>query len=308
MKPGIYPGIPMAEYLEIPAASASLIKTMVDECPRKAWHVSHLNPDRVRETSDGADCGTIAHEILLEGTQACVEIIDPADYPAKNGNIPNGWTNTSIRAARDDARTAGKIPVLPCDMVAINGMVDSARAYIESLRKDEPAIWAAFQPGGGDSELTCLWEDNGTLCRMRPDRISKDRGVVIDPKFTKRAAEPDSFGRTQLGPMGYRISAAFYRRGCEAMFATSPDYVFLVVEQEPPHLCSLVGVDPAGFELGAGQVETGLRQWRQCVKSGRWPAYPTRVCYPELMPWEQARWEAREVMSLDERLELASQA
>lgn len=300
MKPGVYQGVSMPEYLAIEAASASLLRIIIDECPYAAWFASHLNPNRVRDSSAEKDCGTIAHEILLEGSEDCCVVIDPFDHPAKTtGAIPDGWTNGSIRAARDLARAAGKIPVLPKDMALISGMVNSARTFIESLRTDEPAIWSAFQPDGGDSELTCLWDDDGTLCRMRPDRISKDRRVIIDPKFTKRAAEPESFARTQFSPMGYRISAAFYRRGAEWLFGTLPDYVFLVVEQDPPHLCSLVGVDPQGFEFGGEQVSFGLREWAHCVASGRWPAYPTRVCYPVLNAWELARWQERQGLGPD---------
>lgn len=296
MAPDVYRGISMDEYLNIQAVSASVIRTIINECPRAALHESWLNTSRVNETSDTTDVGTIAHSILLEGSSDCVTVIDPEDHPAeKTGAIPNGWTNKSIRAARDEARRAGKIPVLPCDMEIIGAMVDSAWAYIASLRESEPAIWAAFQPDGGDSELTCVWDDDGTLCRMRPDRISKDRRVIIDPKFTKRAAEPDSWGRTQLSPMGYRISAAFYRRGCRALFNTNPDYVFLVVEQEAPHLCSLVGVDPAGLAIGAEQVEHGLRSWRRCVNDASWPAYPRKVCYIEPAPWEMQQWEDRQI-------------
>ncbi len=287
----------MAEYLKLPALSSGIIKALIGECPRAAWFDSWLNPNPApADDNDESDAGTIAHAILLEGSTAGVEIIDPKDHPAqKTGAIPEGWTNKSIRDARDAARDAGKIPVLPVDMKLILGMVDSAHAFIESLRVTEPAIWSAFQPDGGDSELTCLWDDGGTLCRMRPDRISKDRRVIIDPKFTKRAAEPDSWSRTQLGPMGYRVSAAMYRRGARAVFGTEPDYIFLVVEQEPPHLCSLVGVDPAGFALGVEQVEYGLREWRRCVAANTWPAYAPRVYYPELMPYEVARWQEQQI-------------
>lgn len=296
MKPGIYPGVPMAHYLEIQAASAGVINRLVSECPAAAFHDSPLNPNRVRDDNDASDAGSIAHEILLEGAESCCEIVDPRNHPAEKApfSIPDGWTNKSIKRARDEARAAGKIPVLLSDMVEIRAMVDSAKRFIDGLRETEPAIWAAFQPDGGDSELTCIWDDGGTLCRMRPDRISKDRRLVIDPKFSKRSAEPDSWGRTQITAMGYRISASFYRRGCEALFGTSPDYVFFVIEQEPPHLCSLVGVDPANFAFGAEQVEHGLRTWRKCLATNTWPAYPSRICYPELNAWELARWQERQ--------------
>jgi len=93
--------------------------------------------------------------------------------------------------------------------------------------------------------------------------------------------------------IGYRISASFYRRGARALFNVTPAYVFLVVQQEPPHLCSLVGMDPANLAFGDEQVEQGLREWRRCVAADHWPAYPTRVCYPEVPAWEVARWQER---------------
>lgn len=294
MLPGVYPGVDMARYLDYPAFSSGVCNTLLSECAMAAWFQSWRNPRRVRETSDESDAGIIAHAILLEGSTDGVVVIDPLDHPAeKTGNIPIGWTNKSIKAARDAARSAGKIPVLTSDIALINAMVDSAHEYIESLRDTEPAIWAAFQPDGGDSELTCLWDDGGQLCRMRPDRISKDRRVIIDPKFSKRSAEPDSWSRSQISAMGYRISASFYRRGAKALFGTLPDYVFLVVEQEPPHLCSLVGMDPANIAFGDEQVEQGISEWRRCVAANHFPAYPARVCYPEVAAWEVARWADR---------------
>jgi hypothetical protein len=292
--PGVYPGRPMAEYLAAPALSASLLQTAIEECPRAAWFKSWLNPKAPARDSNGAqDSGTIAHGILLEGSTANVEVIDPNLYPTKTtGNIPDGWTNKDIRAARDAAIAAGKTPVLVPQMVVIRAMVEAAWAFIESIRETEPEIYKLFQPNGGDSELTVLWDEDGTLCRMRPDRINAARTLVADYKTTLRSAEPAAWGRTQMVGMGYYTSAAFYRRGAEAAFGTRPEYVYLVQEQEAPHLCALVGLDPAAWELGGRKIARGLEVWRECQRRGYWPGYPTRVCYPEIPPWEAARWEA----------------
>lgn len=304
---GEHPGLSMATYLATKAVSASLVKTILDQCPRAAWHSSWLNPHQDRQSTAAMDTGTIVHQILLEGHMDGIVVIDPRYHPVeKTGAIPAGWMNKSIKAARDAARDAGKIPVLIGDMAEIEAMVASGRAFIESLKDTEPAIWAAFQPDGGDSELTMIWQDgdtllrgdDGTLCRMRPDRISKDRRVIIDVKTSAMSVEPDSFGRRQMISMGYYISAAFYRRGIEDMYGISPAYVFLAIETAPPYLCSLVGIDPAGFELGGAKVEAGLNAWRSCARSGNWPGYPNRVCYPELPPWEQARWEEKEAQDI----------
>jgi hypothetical protein len=290
MKPGMYPGVTMEAYRALPAVSASLLHTVISECPRAAWWQSWLNPAHVSDDDTKAsDAGSIAHEILLEGTNDCVQVFDPEAYPNATGTgCAIGWTNKSIRIARDDCRAAGKIPVLRSEFGVIESMVDSARHFIDSLRNTEPAIWAAFQPDGGASELTLLWDDDGLLCRMRPDRMDEARKVIIDPKFSGVSAEPGEWSRKQMTPMGYWLRAAWYRRGCRLMFGTEPDYVFLVVSDKPPHLCSLVGVDPAGFEHGGAQVERGLRMWRECVECGWFPGFPNRVCYPQVKPWEAA--------------------
>ena len=286
----IIPNMPMEEYLVLPAVSASLVRHMVDECPKAAWFDSWLNPHRVIRTSDEMDAGTIAHSILLEGGPGNVQIFNPSEYPnLKGGGIATGWTNKAIQEARDAARAAGKIPVLSGDMARISAMVNSAREYIESLKDEEPAIWAMFQPGGGESEVTITFNIAGVPCRIRPDRISTDRKLIVDMKTTVTSAEPNRWARTQLAGMGYYLSAAFYRLA----FDVPPDYVFLVVQSEPPYLCSLVGIDPAGYELGHQKVLHGLGMWAQCVKRNQWPSYPTRVCYAEIPSYVHAEFEAR---------------
>ena len=295
MKAGMHTGLPMAEYLGLPAVSSGVVRAMMERCPRAAWFESYLNPERQRDHSNASDCGSIAHAILLEGSSAGVEVIDPNDHPAeKTGAIPEGWTNKSIRAARDAARAAGKIPVLTCDMTEIASIVDSALAFIDTLKHDEPHVWAAFQPDGGESEVTLVWNDNGTPCRARPDRISADRGLIIDAKFTGTSALPDAFGR-HLTTMGYATSAGFYRRGTRALFGADTAYVFLVVETDPPYLCSLVGLDPAWTAFGDARASTGLQRWRACASTNHWPGYPTRVAYPEMPPWEQAKFEEEQI-------------
>lgn len=290
MKPGIYPGLPMADYLAIDALSTTPLRTAIEECPRAGWWRSRLNPNRPREQSSEMDIGSIAHSVLLEDSWECVAIIRPEDYPSKVGTVPKGWTNDAIRAARDDARAAGRYPILPDDVVDVRAMVDVAKSYIESLRTTEPAIWRAFQPDGGASEVTMVWQDGDLLCKLRTDRISADHGVICDYKTSGMSVEPNRWGRTQMQNLGHDFGAAWYRRGVETLTGVRPDYVYLCQETTAPFLCSLIGVDPERVALGNAKVEKALRLWRQCLATGQWDGYPNRCVYPELPPWEMARW------------------
>jgi hypothetical protein len=91
--------------------------------------------------------------------------------------------------------------------------------------------------------------------------------------------------------MGYATSAAFYRRGLQATFGHGFEYIFLVCETNQPHLCSLVGVDPAWGALGAAQVQSGLAAWTACRLNNHFPGYPDRVCYPEVPAFLMRDWE-----------------
>lgn len=310
--PGVHQGLPLAEYLKLPAVSASILRAVVERCPAAGFYESWLNETHVPEDEDSSvteaekkrrGLGSVAHSILLEASEDCCVVIDPEDHPAeRTGSIPDGWTNKSIRAARDDARARGKIPVLLADMAEIRAMAASARRFIDGLRDTEPAIWKAFEPDGGSSEVTMLWAEdlNGSehLCRLRADRISSDAKIIVDAKFTARSAEPGSWGRTQLLGMGYYMSAAWYRRGVRALCDVDCTYYFLVVETAPPYLCSLIGVDPTWIALGESKVKTGLAIWDRCKRDGVFPAYPNRACFPELPPWAGAVWQEQEAANV----------
>lgn len=293
----IHKGIPMHKYLELPAASAGLLKTTVDQCPLAGWSDSWLNPDRKPEYADAAELGTIIHSLVLEDDDSGVELIQPTDYPAANGNIPKGWTNPAIRQARNHARNQGKIPVLPEDMEQAQAVAAAARLFIASLKTTEPEVWAALQPGGGEAESIITWVDEigDTPCKIRPDLLSADRKLIVDLKTTGMSVNPASWARTQMAGNSAYMSSAFYRRGIRELCGEEPGYIFLAVETAPPYLCSLIGTDPHGFELGDEKVRAGLDLWSQCVKRKSWPAYPNRVCYPELPVFVDYGWQEQQV-------------
>jgi hypothetical protein len=237
----------------------------------------------------------VAHSVFLEGAAKSVVVIDPAKYPAKStGSIPKGWTNDAIKTARDNARAIGKVPVLTRHMAMIENMVSEAHKFVASLRDDEPAIYKAFQPDGGMSEVTMIWREGETLCKARADRLSIDYRLLLDYKTCAGSVEPGRWARTNMAGMGNYLSASWYRRGLNALVGLEPDYVFFCQEtRAPAHLCSIIGLDPSWLALGDEKIAYGLRRWQRCVASGKFAGYPTRVCYPEPPSWERAQWDGR---------------
>lgn len=294
--------MPMQQYLELPAVGHKQIQTIVEDCPLLAWSDSWLNPDRPHDDSNESDIGTIAHSIFLEQSEAKVAVINPEDHPAeKGGAIPSGWTNKSIRRARDAARASGLIPVLAPQMAQIRAMARAATEYVTTLASTEPALYSAFcEAGGSEAEATFTWTEDGTLCKMRPDLISTDRRLIVNYKTTATSVNPDRWGRSQMIGAGHYIGAAWYRRGMRALQEIEPDYVYLVQSTAPPFPCSLVGVSPAAFELGGQKAAEGLKRWQRCVAENRWPGYVPRVVYPDIPAWEFEQWEV-EMQMQEER-------
>lgn len=321
MNPGIYDNVPMDEYLNMRGFSASKAHTLLTRSSYHAWRGIKSEP------TEASDSGTSIHDALLEGIDR-IDAIDPAEYRSKptkthpEGNIPDGWTNNAIRAARDASRLAGRIPMLLDDVQGIKDAVDAALTHV---RKSPLA--GIFERG--KPEQTIVWQEGEITCKARPDWLTDERDVLCHVKTTKGSARPEAWIRSQLENMGYDVAAAFYQRGlAEADYLlrrehgiaegksmmdkpTVTEHVFLVIEQSPPHGCSLVGLSPAMWSIAQGKVERAIRTWQQCVASGKYPAYPTAIHYAEPTPWQmEGALERGDVDSLswDERLELGSQA
>jgi hypothetical protein len=42
---------------------------------------------------------------------------------------------------------------------------------------------------------------------------------------------------------------------------------------------------PQFFHLGKQKVSHGIGLWEHCMSTGKWPAYPQRICYVDMPSW-----------------------
>lgn len=287
MTPGIYPKVSMREYLTLKALSSGLIHTLLTQSPFHARHEQE-NPG---EPSAVSEIGTAIHDALLEGIDR-IAVINPEDHrskPNKNnpeGAIPVGWTNNAIRAARDTARAAGLIPMLPDAVTQVTGAVQAAKDF---LAKSE--LRGVFD--SGDSELTVVSSEAGFLMKIRPDWL-QGRALMLHLKTTEGSAAPGAFART-VDNMGYDLSVAYYERVLASVTGVPCRSVILAVEQNAPYGCALYDLDPAKSALAAARVQRAITIWQKCEASGKWPSYDTRVHSLEPKPWDLAAEEAVQI-------------
>ncbi len=292
--PGIYHDMPMSEYqidpCPLPSLSRGIIKSLIYECPAKAFY-EHPRLGAGKDKANGAmNLGSLVHSLLLEGVDIAVKI-NPVDYPGQKGEIPKGWTTKAIKDARDAALAAGKIPMLPDEYD--NAVLITQKAA-EQISESELGIQALRAEGFAES--VCAWEEDGIWLRTRPDWLSSCHNIILDLKTTALVAEPGGYTR-QIISSGTDIQAALYTRGINKLFGHEPKFIIWVQEVNPPYLGVPIALDPAFMALGAQKVEQGISLWRQCMKTGKWPGYPAKVCYVEPPPWALSQWSERVLQS-----------
>jgi hypothetical protein len=269
---------PMQDYLALPALSGGLVDTILRQSPAHArYQQEHSGSD----FCNTADVGTAIHDAFLEGIDR-IEAIDPEKYPSKDGKTPKGWTNNAIRQARDLARASGRIPLLIHDVAQVKAAVDALYAFVATTEI------AGFK-GEGKPEQTVTWEDGGVLCKARPDWLSPKWHVSL--KTTDGIANPATWIRRQMSEMGYDRSLVFYERGFRFHKLTVESRI-LIVEQNPPYGCALVGLAPSRREYVERCVESAIRVWGECEFNGVWPGYVTQTHFAEIQPWELSEIES----------------
>jgi hypothetical protein len=285
--PGIY-DISAAEYhadcCPMPSLSSSIAKLLVSPggTPAHAWEAHpRLNPNYMTEESEKFDLGTAAHALILRD-RAAFEIIEADD-----------WRTKVAKDKRDEARVAGKIPLLSHQWGDINDMVTAAQLQL-AAHADASGAFADGKP-----EQTLIWSEGDMWCRARLDWLPNKGPYFDDYKSTAASADPDVWDRAMFG-MGFDFQAAFYLRGIRALgLCDKPVFRFIVQENFKPFALSVVALMPGALDLASRDVEIAIRRWTDCLLHNRWPAYPTRTCYIDSPPWREAQKMAREVREHD---------
>lgn len=274
--------LPLAEYLADPAPKPSLSSSVAHVLvTQSAYHARarhpRLNPAYESEDAPNRDLGSAVHDGVLEGGKR-ICFIEASD-----------WRKDKTKSERDIARVNGLIPLLLTQKATVESMV--LAVHNKLLLSEFAHAWQA----GGDVEQTLLWQESDIWCRCRPDWLSKDRRLCLSLKTTAGSAEPNTFTRSAVIPHGYDMQAAMESRGIVTLCRpASLTYAWIVVECEPPHAVSLVGLEPAFLELAEKKLRWAMVRWEKCIRTGEWPGYPARVAYMALPPWAETQWAERE--------------
>jgi len=271
--PGVTPEEYHADPCERPSLSASIAATLVNRSPAHAW-LEHPRLGGVGiEPTRAMDMGSLVHRLVL-GIGPDVAVIDADD-----------WRSKAAREARDEARAAGRLPVLRRQMQEAEAMATCLRQSLERLH---PPIVL-----DGVSEICITWQEDSAsgpvLCRAMLDQLVIDgggRATIYDLKTT-HSARPKDCERRALD-MGYDIQQAAYCRGllrARPELAGRIDFVFLFLESSPPHCVTPARLGGILEDLGEQKWRRAVEMWARCTKDNHWPGYVDGPVSLNAPPW-----------------------
>jgi hypothetical protein len=251
MKPGIHADIPNEEYHNGPGISSSGIKKLLD-CPRK-FHWEYILGNR-EPASDAMELGTLFHTAVLE----------PDKF--KDSFLVNDDHRSSKAFKEFKADHPGEIIIKTPQMEQLRLMFDAVMAH---------PVARALLESAGAVEQSYAWtdKDTGTLCKVRPDKLSlyKGRKLLVDLK-TAATARPEDYEKA-IYNFHYHLSAAMYLEGVVENNDPHEAFVHIVVEKKAPFITEVYNLDQKAMETGMEQFRVGLELYKECTKTGVWPGY-----------------------------------
>lgn len=280
-----------ADPCERPSLSSTIARVLVGQSPLHAYSMHPRLGGRALRQTRSMSFGTLVHALVL-GQGGLVEVI-PAD----------DWRTKAAREARDEAREAGRIPILADEFEPAQKCAD---ATIAAMAKHGIALT-------GESELAVIWEETigevhetfanalpmvhrGTpvLCRGMLDHWVESTATIYDVKTTE-SANPKELA-SKFIRFGYDIQRAAYVSAVETL---RPDlrgrvrFVFVFVETEPPFDVVPVIAGGSMRDLGESRWSRAVHVWDRALRSNRWPGYAERATQIEAPAWAMVEEEDR---------------
>lgn len=290
-EPGLYPDIPEAKYHSDPVGhewgslSVTAAKLLIPPAPAAKFEHArkhgHL-PTRAQKL------GTLAHALTFGQPTGDLVVLD----------YENRTRTKAFIKDEAEALAAGKQVVLRKEW-------DEATAIADAVHANPTA---AGLLAGADHEVSMFWEDDefGIWCRGRMDALALEweMPTIVDLKSTKDASK-EAFAKS-VADYGYHRQDVHYRQGLAACLGChwqEIDFVFVVVETEPPYLTATYRISdgtggqygdrlPDDTALALEQLRAARERFRDCSKAGIWPGYSQEIETLQLPRYKRQQMEA----------------
>ncbi|WP_051299344.1 PD-(D/E)XK nuclease-like domain-containing protein [Marinobacterium litorale] len=252
LRPGFYPSLSNAEYHAGPGISKSGLDYIAHIPSAYKWaQEAPVDEEKLK----AMDFGTALHCLLLE----------PHNFDSEFAVAPE--LNMRTNAGKEEmdefkAANAGKIIMTHGEHRQLMIMRDSVFAH-------PTARWLFEQDGTNEGSIYWTDEETGELCRCRPDRMLKDRPIIID---VKKVDGMERFEK-HVEEFRYHVQDAMYSDGFFHHFGEWPQFMFLAVSSSVSagrYAVDVVDLPDDWKHVGAELYRRDLNTYHQCRQDDDW--------------------------------------
>ena len=204
-----------------------------------------------------ANMGTAIHTLVLEPLRkhTAIRILDFKDFKTKGA-----------QDIRDASIADGVMPLL-------RETFDDANNAVDAIMNHRDAAEALT---GGIAEQSYFAKHPlGIYVKCRPDLVNGAQ-IIVDIKSCG-SCHPDFIRRRVYDGAWYQ-QAPFHCDVYERTTGRQPtDYVWICVEQKPPHAVAVYRPTLETMAAGARKNAAAIATFAECARTGVWPGYPTGV-------------------------------
>jgi hypothetical protein len=160
------------------------------------------------------------------------------------------------------------------DSELVEAMSESVELLHDETKPGNPPHWRSLKHRAR-TELTIIGELQGAPCKARLDLLN-DLGIIVDLKSVGRSPEM----RMGAGPhfvkwlvyrRRYYLQAAFYRMMAMAAGIPVKGFVFIFVENQPPHNAAIYNMGSRWWPMAEQPIAEALAALGSGYRTGQWP-------------------------------------
>lgn len=282
-------GMPEALYHKDPtpvlegfAQSASLSSSMacsiMEETEEEAFLGNRrLNPDWKDRQSAEMDLGTIAHEIVLLGSNKVYEVA-PVD----------AWRTNEAKAIKANIEGRGLIALNETTAPRLLGDVKTMQERLHDYlgrHRDYPGLMMK-----GKGEQSGFAFDGKIWNRARFDWLDDNYpDLVVDYKTT--GISFDNWEKNQLWGGGKYMQNPHYRKVFDLCTGQKSRFIFVVQRTVAPFHVKIYEMDRSFQEEVEARYTEARKRFVNCLTTGQWRGLPPYTSHSYPPPWVTQKWE-----------------
>ena len=266
------------DYHKLPGVSNSMLSVLIED-PRK-YYYQFLSGQYVPVRKDYFDFGSAVHDICLRGDHSGIIEI-PSSVLSKNGSRAGSvWKEF-------EAENSDKLLLKASDYDAVMRCVEAVFNH--------PIAGDILKSTHGEAEVMHQAEVGGLLLRCRPDWLCEWKGlnIVVDLKTTTDTT-PDKFAKS-VANFGYHRQEYFYSMVLEACGIEVDGFVFIAVNDSPPHCVDVYELNADWRSIAADEVDRALADLQRRIATNDWTTGTENSVVPLAPPnWMKFKTRTKE--------------